>query len=249
MKALYRYARAYAGAGIPVFPLIPRDKRPATKNGFKDASADLGTVTQWWTENPHYNIGLPVLPGSVVIDTDPRHNPHGLEQLENRYLPLPATTTCISGRGDDGKHIYLKVPDGVFTDRNLPDGIDIRVGGKHYLVAPPSIHPDTGGHYYWDGPEHIADCPRWLLDLIRPPIKPVEAPNINTSNTGAGLIKFVSELQEGQRNHGLFWALCEAIKDGLYPTIKPDLHQAALSIGLSEQEINTTAASAERRMS
>lgn len=243
-----KYARAYAGAGIPIFPLIPRDKRPATKNGFHNATADLAQINKWWTENPHYNIGLPVLPGSVVIDTDPRHNPHGLEQLENRYLPLPATTTCISGRGDGGKHIYLKVPDGVYTDRHLPEGVDIRVGGKHYTVAAPSLHPDTGRPYTLTGPEHIADCPRWLLDLIRPAIKPVEAPNINPDNNGAGLIRFVSEAQQGQRNHILFWALCEAIKDGIYPAIKPDLHQAALSIGLSEQEINTTAASAERRM-
>lgn len=248
MNLNLKFARAYASAGLPVFPL--HGKAPATRHGFKDATTHPTQINEWFNNNHGHNIGLPVRPGCIVLDVDPRSGgAQGLVQLQHQYAPLPDTTTCISGRGDDGKHIYLKVPDGVFTDRNLPDGIDIRVGGKHYLVAPPSIHPDTGGHYYWDGPEHIADCPRWLLDLIRPPIKPVEAPNINTSNTGAGLIKFVSELQEGQRNHGLFWALCEAIKDGLYPTIKPDLHQAALSIGLSEQEINTTAASAERRMS
>ena len=245
-ETILKFALAYAGAGLPVFPL--NGKIPATRHGLKDASTDRTQILEWFDNNQNHNIGLPVMPGAIVIDTDPRHNPHGLEQLENRYLPLPATTTCISGRGDGGKHIYLKVPDGVYTDRHLPEGVDIRVGLKHYTVAAPSLHPDTGRPYHLTGPEHIADCPNWLLDLIRVEIKRPEAPVPRDGDAGAGLIRFVAEAQEGQRNHILFWALCEAFKDNIYSAIKQDLLNAALSVGLSEQEFHTTAASAERRM-
>lgn len=243
MSIFHKFARAYAGAGRPVFPL--NGKAPATRHGFKDATTDLRVIDQWWTENPNYNIGLPVLDGEVVLDVDPRSG--GLEGLA-QLAELPATNTCITGRGDGGKHLWFKVGPGVFTDRNLPDGIDIRVGGRHYLVGPPSIHPDSGGHYYWSGPEYMEHAPRWLLDIIRPAIKRPEPPQPTGTNTGDGLIRFVSDLQEGQRNHGYFWAVCEALKDGIWATIQHDLKQAALSIGLTEHEVEASAASAQRRM-
>jgi len=34
----------YAGQGIPVFPLVPRSKRPLTEHGFGDATAELEQV-------------------------------------------------------------------------------------------------------------------------------------------------------------------------------------------------------------
>lgn len=244
MSLNLKFARAYAGAGLPVFPL--HGKQPATKHGLHDATTDLTQINQWWA-NDNYNIGLPVPSNAVVLDWDPRSGPDAIQNLK-QYGELPATSTCVSGRGDGGCHMYYKVPEGVFTDRNLPDGIDIRVGRRHYCVTAPSKHPDTGGHYYWTGPEHIADAPRWLLDLIRPTIKRPQAPVITDNKDGAPLIRFVSELQEGQRNHGYFWAVCEALKDGIWGTIQGELKQAALSIGLTEHEVEATAASAERRM-
>lgn len=246
MSLNLKFARAYATAGMPVFPL--NGKQPATRHGFKDATTNLDQVDQWWT-NSSYNVGLPVPKGVVVLDWDPRSGPDALDQLQDRYGELPETTTCITGRGDGGKHIYLKSPAGRITDRNLPDGIDIRAGEKHYLVAPPSIHPDTGGHYYWAGPEFMADCPGWLEDLISVTTDittPYDAPE---GIEGEGLVRFVAGLEQGQRNHGYFWAICEAIETGIWSTVKEDIKSAARSIGLSEHEIEATAASAERRMS
>ena len=248
-ETILKFALAYSGSGLPVFPL--NGKQPATRHGLKDATTNRDQILEWFDNHNGHNIGLPLPKGTCALDVDPRSGGlEGLAQLETQYAPLPATTVTISGRNDGGGHYFFKVPEGRLTDRNLPDGIDMRSGGRHYLVAPPSIHVDTGGYYRFAEPEHpIADCPRWLLDLIRPTIKPVETPVIRDGETGAGLIRFVAEAQEGQRNHILFWALCEALKDGIYPAIKQDLLNAALSVGLSEQEFHTTAASAERRMS
>ena len=248
MSLNLKFALAYAGAGLPIFPL--NGKQPATRHGFKDATTNLQQVEQWWHENPNYNIGLPVPKHTLVLDIDPRSGgAQGLTELENQYGQLPETNTCITGRGDGGRHYYFTAPPGQFTDRNLPDGIDLRTAQKSYLVVPPSIHPDTGGHYYWTGPEGKAELPNWLFELIRHEYKPIEPPALNWNITGDKLVKFVSNLPQGQRNNGLFWACCEAIKDGSWAFIKNDLQQAAQHIGLTEPEINGTFASAERRAS
>ena len=244
MTLTHKFARAYATAGIPIFPL--NGKQPATRHGLHDATTNLNQVDRWFANNEH-NIGLPVPQGSIVLDWDPRSGPNALQQLK-QHGELPATTTCISGRGDKGRHLYYRVPEGRYTDRNLPDGIDIRVGGRHYCVAAPSVHPDSGGHYYWTGPEYMADIPRWLLDLIRPTIKPVEPPQPISDVSGHGLIKFVAELTQGNRNQGVFWSACTAIQEGIFDAIKQDLKNAALSVGLAEPEIDATFASAVRRM-
>ena len=48
----------YARVGIPVFPLMPGKKVPATKHGKDDATTDLRVIRSWWRRNPNHNIGL-----------------------------------------------------------------------------------------------------------------------------------------------------------------------------------------------
>lgn len=241
-------ALQYARHGWPVFPL--RGKLPMTSHGFKDATTDPRTVHDWWDRHPEANIGLALRPGILVLDIDPRHDGgDNLDALTRQHGDIPQTRTCITGRRDGGRHYYLRAPSGRLTDRNLPEGIDIRAGGKHYVVAPPSIHPDTGKSYEWNGVKTMAECPRWLAELVRVPIRREVPPPVRAEGSdGAGLIDFVTGLAEGNRNHGYFWACCTAISEGIYPTIKNDLMTAALSIGLSEHEVEATAASAERRV-
>lgn len=242
-------ALRYAAVGFPVFPL--KGKVPLTRRGFKDATTSEKIIVDWWRAAPHANIGLPVPPDILVLDIDPRHGGDtGLASLEAEHGPLPETCAVITGRRDGGIHYYLHAPVGRLSDRLLPDGIDIRVAGRHYVVAPPSIHPDTGKTYEWNGLTMDADCPPWLTDLIRSPIKPI-TPMVPRSDgtSGNGLVNHVANLTEGNRNHGFFWAVCTAITDGMYPTIGGDLRAAALSIGLEENEISATIASAERRVS
>jgi hypothetical protein len=60
----------YARAGIPVHPLRPGTKLPATKNGVKDASTDTRTVQNFWRDNPDHNIGLATGHKFDVLDVD-----------------------------------------------------------------------------------------------------------------------------------------------------------------------------------
>lgn len=144
-------ALKYVSWGWPVFPLLPLSrareiakrtgesldkvaKRPATKNGYKDAVTDPDRVRTWWTRHPDSNIGLPTGIAFDVIDID---TPHGiatyLKLLDADVLPDSHGMVCTAS---GGIHHYIKPLGGGNLAGTLP-GLDFRgVGG--YVVAPPS---------------------------------------------------------------------------------------------------------------
>lgn len=180
----------------------------------------------------------------VVLDVDPRHG-GTLESLGG----LPKTLMSWSGRGDGGVHLYFKRPYGRLSDRNL-QGIDLRDAGKHYVIAPPSHHPDTGLAYRWEVGE-VAEMPRHLVEMLHVPDR-VRAPRQQLSIDGSagtdgdGLVRYVAKLAEGERNSGLFWAACRAEEDGLLDMIQEDLTGAGLATGLAASEVARTIESARR---
>lgn len=166
-----------------VFPLQAQDKRPIPgSNGFHDATNDPGIIAEWWDANPDHNIGIATGPASGlwILDVDPDPpkgggltGPAALDILEARHGALPPTRTCITGSG--GAHYYYRWPEGrdcrnrqgIRIDGQLA-ALDVRADGG-YVVAPPSIHPDTKKAYRWaEGHMDIAEAPAWLLDLFYP---------------------------------------------------------------------------------
>lgn len=246
-------ALTLAGAGWPVLPLA--GKIPRTANGFHDASLDPDVVGGWWRRWPSANVGIALPDTVVVIDIDPRNGgAEGWAELAAGKT-TPRTLTAVSGRGDGGRHIYLQRPPGTLSGRRLPQGIDLKIGGKGYVVAPPSIHPATGRPYEWQTVAPVADCPGWLAELLAPP-----APRPRAAAAGAGaapasaLVSFVSQLRPGERNEGLFWAACRAVDDDTIDQIEPELIAAALAIGLPQGEAEAVIRSArggthDRRLS
>ncbi|WP_158635088.1 bifunctional DNA primase/polymerase [Tsukamurella asaccharolytica] len=129
-----------------MFPLVPGQKNPLTSHGFHDASRNLDRIVQWWTETPAANIGVPVPVGFIVIDAD-LYKPGAREdliRLEEQCGPLPAGPTVRTARG--GLQFWLRCSAGDYRAKAGPT-IDIRAGGKHYVVAPPSVF--EGGRYEW----------------------------------------------------------------------------------------------------
>lgn len=177
------FAVEYAAAGWEVFPLngkIPAIPKRAGGRGVLDATTDRTQIAAWWAMYPGANIGLRVAPHAIVIDTDPRHGGDvGLADLIDQFGPLPTTLTSASGRGDGGRHYFFRRPFGRLTSRRLPRGIDLKTNGG-YVVAPPSIHPDTGGRYTWVDEAPIADPPPWLTELLAQP-----PPVLNIGTKGA----------------------------------------------------------------
>jgi hypothetical protein len=173
----------YVLAGLPVFPIKPCTKEPATRHGLKDASLLITDMERWWTDNPIYNIGIAIPDGMVVVDVDTKHD--GLTkfaELVDSRGSLPVTWEADTGGG--GKHYWLSTAVTEFKGR-IDDGIDLRVGGKHYVVAPPSVHPN-GSVYRWVTPMMPmagtpAAAPQWLEQLIAKPQHAAQRPTVSAT--------------------------------------------------------------------
>src|SRR5690348_12828594 len=102
-SSLHLAALQLAAKGIPVFPCAAKGKRPATRNGFKDRSADPATIDEWWRENPDYNIGIvPADQGLAVIDLD---GADGVASWAIGYDGEPTRTVATPSGGEH--HYYL----------------------------------------------------------------------------------------------------------------------------------------------
>jgi hypothetical protein len=241
-------ALTLAGHGWRVLPLA--GKAPRTAHGVDDATDDPEVIRRWWSTWPTANIGGRVPDLAVVVDVDPRHRgDESMTALVRRHGPLPATLTVVSGRGDGGGHYYFRRPPGALSSTRLGQGIDLKTTAG-YCVLPPSIHPDSGRPYVLqDGPRRPVPMPGWLADLLRPAPPVTSAPTMSvgvTTSVGA-LAGWVSRLEQGRRNHGLFWAACRALERSVGDGDLEQLVAAAVAAGLSDVEARRTVASARRR--
>jgi hypothetical protein len=165
--AMVRSALAYAGKGLHVFPCLPRDKRPATANGVKAATADPDTIQRLWQPLPEANIAIATgnPSGIFAVDVDGVDAEAELRKLEAQHGTLPPTVEVITARG---RHVYFKMPAAPIRNSagKLGPGLDIRATGG-YVLAPPSIHP-SGRRYEWsvDCASAIASAPSWLTERI-----------------------------------------------------------------------------------
>ncbi len=213
-----RAALAYAGKGIPVFPLHSVDeggncscggkpgckpgKHPRTKHGFHDATTDASRITAWWNRYPEANIGIPTgkRTGLLVLDVD---HPAGLDALEAEHGKLTATRTHSTGSG--GMHRLYRYPAGEHfgnSSGDLPDGYDIR-GEGGYIVAPPSA---TTRPYEVLDRLPLGDAPEWLLEALRHPHSAAVVPTAAGIGTetprSSGPIG--GPIPDGRRNGTLF---------------------------------------------
>jgi Bifunctional DNA primase/polymerase, N-terminal/Primase C terminal 1 (PriCT-1) len=154
----------YAARGWRVLPL--NDKVPlAGSNGCLGATANPAAVALWPSG---VNVGIATGRGLVVLDIDYRHDGgDSLSELERRHGQLPRTASVETGGGGD--HLYFTTSALVRNSAGkLGPGLDVR-GEGGYVVAPPSVHPDTGLPYSWDNhPDDVdpAPVPGWLEQLL-----------------------------------------------------------------------------------
>lgn len=195
MNSLHSFAAALGTAGVPVFPLRSRSKKPATANGFWAASTDGALLARWFKAGA--NIGIACTPesGLFLIDVDQKNG--GLEtfaKLEAELGAFPATP-CVQTPGG-GFHLYVVHPqDGRGNEANDGSGIDLR--GAGYGVAPPSVHPNGGVYQFTLGRSFhdvgLAELPAsWLSRLRGNPSRSVTAAQ-DPSNLGERASKAVDD--------------------------------------------------------
>lgn len=162
-------ALACAKLGWPVLPLMPRDKRPATKHGFKDATTNTADVVRTWTRSPNANVGVATgaVSGLLVLDVDPRNGGDSqLHELLRVHGDLPATLIADTGGG--GTHYFFELPEGGLPSGVLAPGLDVKADGGYVVVAP-SLHPKGGIYVFRGDPAKtpLALSPEWIVSAMR----------------------------------------------------------------------------------
>lgn len=157
MKQIIENALDYAKAGYKIFSVKENDKSPATGKGFLDATIDIEQIKKWWTENPNYNIGLPMASNHfVAIDIDMHGDVNGFDNLEKHILAnelsdLPVTVEANTANG--GMHKIFKVPKDFNPIGKLTDGVDVKFNG--YIVVEPSTI--DAKQYEWQAEQSLFD--------------------------------------------------------------------------------------------
>lgn len=245
---LLDYAVMYAELGWPVHPLVVGGKVPATENGVKDATTDRSRIEAYWTRNPKANIGLACGYAFDVLDVDVKgvDGKASLTKVKRAGLAKGAWAAAETPTG--GLH-YLFAPTGEGNHTGVKFGLDSRgMGG--YIVAAPSRVTGIERPYRWLAcqPERFGPGLDWtaiktLLDPPRAGLRPLPSGDLY-GNRLDGLVAFVQSQGEGNRNAALYWAACHALDEGL--SLDP-IKDAALSVGLHNDEVERTVASALRR--
>lgn len=227
-------------------------KRPTLKGWQNQPRETLEEALAWAAAA---NVGLRTGRTSkvVVIDQDPG--------ADVGPLNLPDTVTVTTGR-PGGRHFYFSYDGelGNSTGRLGPH-IDVKADGGQ-VVFPGSVHPETRVTYAWadghaPGQIEMAALPANIVEVLRkrdPPISPGRAPMVRPGKTGEeryaaqalrGELNNIHSSAEGNRNDTLnkaAFSLGTLVGGGCLDRteVEDALRQAAISVGLSETEANTT---------
>jgi hypothetical protein len=202
-------ALALAERGLAVFPCInaphnpDSDKKPLTKNGFKDASTDPAIITQWWKQWPEALIGTPTGDNFWVLDLDFAKHPESQGWYSKANLPLTRTHITRSS----GRHLFFKPrPDIKNSAGKICPGVDTRGHGGYIIWWPAhGFNVMHGGA--------LADVPEWLMARLNPtPPRVVwSSASVRPLRSDKDLepvIRVILQAKEGERNTATFWAAC-----------------------------------------
>lgn len=261
---LYGAASAWSQVGMSIIPL--EGKKPAVlpggSNGAKRVNwrnhmkrkAGSEELKKWYKLGMLENIGIicgRISDNLVVIDLD---GEDAVQRFESRWGCILDTYTILTGSGK-GKHLYYYVYDLPPSRRH--DGVEIRADGC-YVVAPPSIHPDTGNPY-----SVIKNLPILQLRTMFPVVEwldrqagrlnrqPPKQVDVKLPTSGYGSSALRGELArlraapDGNRNNQLnisAFRLGQLVADDLLTQyeVESALLSEALAIGLSEKESAAT---------
>lgn len=236
------WALRYVRLGWPVIPL--KGKLPLTENGSKDASLNEGQIRAWWEKWPNANIGLATGHRFFVVDVDIKGGGEDTwDMLRAQHAALPETIEAVTGTG--GRHILYALPSEFPVNNSqgkIGPGIDVR-GKGGYIVAAPSVHPETKRRYSWDGLQEIeqqaiAPAPAWLLGLLKAADQRKEP------------LKIPDRIAAGGRNDLLFRAACRLRRiafgeEEIFASLK-EINRQRCNPPLEERELRTIAGSAAR---
>ena len=142
-------------AGILPLPAGQKKPVPAGFTGNHGVWPSWPDVMAWAEDRPGANVALRLPEHVIGVDVDAYGDKPGglvLAELERRLGALPATWRSTSrDDGISGIRLY-RVPEHLAWPNIFGPGIESIRFGHRYVVAPPSLHPDTQRPYRWIDP-------------------------------------------------------------------------------------------------
>ena len=183
MGVFAQHAPDYVAAGLPVFPVDTRRKKPAVSNWQRSGVP----ATREWIDRHGDADGLGLCMGArtrlVEVDVD-LVGDAALAAARERFGDTPVTIRTASGKG---KLWYRHNGEG--RRIRTPGGLPIDILGAGFTVAPPSYRPDLGRSYGF--------ATGSLDDLDR-------LPTIRAGALDTGSNRAAETVREGERNNVLF---------------------------------------------
>ncbi len=149
-KEMLTAALKYREMGFSVFPVNPKDKKPAIPSWLKyqTEQASVQEITEWFGKMHHQ--GIAIVTGKIsnlfVVDFD-KYKPGFKEEIALEYFPDSIDTPTVKTMSG-GQHLYFNYPEQEVTIRaSILPGIDYR-GNGGYVVAPPTKN-QLGNSYEW----------------------------------------------------------------------------------------------------
>jgi hypothetical protein len=253
-------AYAYSIAGYSTIPLTGK-KCPIKWEAYQQRRADVMQIKQWEQKYLLRNIGIvcgAVSNNLVVIDLDSQD----AVALYERTFPALLKTFAVRTGSGHGKHYYYHVDQLPPTIRlmglirDIRGNIELRANGC-YVVAPPSIHPDTGYKYLIANALPVMTLPSmenvtaWL-NQFRPKAEITRAHKAedkaaikNSGRYGLGALyseaRRLRSITEGDRNNHLnlsAFRMGQLVNKGLLTEadVERELLAAAVATGQNERE-------------
>lgn len=166
-------AYEFASLGMPVFPIMPGDKKPfKNTRGFYDATTDAEKIKEWSMMYPNCNWAMATgaRSGIIVLDIDPRNGGiDSMYDLIDQHGDIPMTPTVITGGEEPGYHYYYRYPAlAKIKNGKIAEGVDVKTEGG-YVIIPGSVTTNT---YLWSSGRSITDVPvvdmpGWIITLLQ----------------------------------------------------------------------------------
>lgn len=173
MTTSAEYARRYTTELGWSLVAIPAGRKGPTTLNWQQPDRALSSpdaAVTYYERNPTHNMGLlHSASGTVALDVDNvEHTRFIFAQLGIDYDAIMASAPRIVGRSGRGKALF-KAPPGINSTHKIAWPVKGQPGKTEVMfelragavqdVLPPSIHPDTGNPYTWDGPSVFNGLP------------------------------------------------------------------------------------------
>lgn len=193
-------AEPLAARGIPTIPLRPRSKIAFITEWETKATTDSGQIAQWDAQYPDANgacVALGKIGGVWFFEVDAPEVIQRIETETGHKVPRTFRVRSRPGRG----HFYFKQTPASLKMGNIAQGYvnhndwSARISNQ-YVVAPGSLHPNTGLPYEVVSMAEIIECPDWLIAWL-------ESQRVEKKASAAGATSEEGPIISGGRNNTL----------------------------------------------